>query len=154
MNRFFVFAALALAAASCAQPAPRSDSGVQPARAEIIARGEYLVLHVAGCNDCHTPMTPQGPDMSQALVGAALSFAPLRDQPWAAYAPPLAGLPEGYDEAKLAHFLQTGERAIVQTPVLPPMPAYRLNAEDAGAVAAYIASLEKPGMDPEMPPNP
>lgn len=135
--------AAVLGLAACAPQAVEQQAAA-PTREEIVAHGEYLVHAVAGCNDCHTPMTPQGPDMSQQLVGAELSFAPRNPQPWAAYAPPLAGLPAGYDEAQLAHYLQTGERAVVETPTLPPMPPYRMNAADAAAVAAYVASMQNP----------
>lgn len=147
MNIRIALAGLAAAlAVSCAPQgqAPQQEAAVAPTREEIVAHGEYLVLHVAGCNDCHTQMTAQGPDMSRQLVGSSLSFAPKNPQPWADYAPPLAGLPSGYTEAQLAHFLATGERAVVQTPTLPPMPMYRMNAEDAAAAAAYIASMPKP----------
>jgi mono/diheme cytochrome c family protein len=140
-------AAVCLVSCAPQAQAPQQEAAA-PTREEIVARGEYLVLHIAGCNDCHTPMTPQGPDMTQSLVGSSLSFAPKNPQPWADFAPPLAGLPSGYTEAQLAHFLQTGERAVVQTPTLPPMPMYRMNAEDAAAVAAYIASMPKPTPPP------
>lgn len=140
MNRAWLVA-LAAAAAACA---PQERAAQAPSQADVVARGQYLVLHVAGCNDCHTPMTPSGPDMARHLAGAELGFAPRAPQPWAPYAPPLAGLPAGYDEGQLAQFLQTGARPTLATPALPPMPAYRMNAEDAAAVAAYIASLPKP----------
>lgn len=123
--------------------APHEQAPAAPTREAVVERGEYLVLALAGCNDCHTPMTPQGPDMTQQLVGANLTFAPLNPQPWAPYAPALAGLPEGYTEAQLAHFLQTGERP-TGVPTAPPMPPYRMNAEDAAAVAAYLAELPRP----------
>ncbi|HZH43759.1 MAG TPA: c-type cytochrome [Lysobacter sp.] len=62
------FALLLTAAAATAQPpapAPKPD----PAK---VARGKYLVT-IAGCNDCHTPLTmgPNGPepDMSRMLSG-------------------------------------------------------------------------------------
>ena len=149
-NRILLASIAAVCAVSCAPQAqvPQQDASAPPTREAIVAHGEYLVLHVAGCNDCHTPMTPQGPDMSQQLVGAELTFAPKNPQPWAAFAPALAGLPSGYTEGQLARFLETGERTIVQTPTLPPMPPYRMNAEDAAAVAAYIASMPKPATPP------
>lgn len=106
----------------------------------LVARGDYLVNAIAGCNDCHTPMTPRGPDMTKALQGAPLMFAPTMQMPWAPVAPPLAGGPAGYTEAQLIAFLRTGARPDGTTP-LPPMPAYRLNEEDARAVTAYVRSL-------------
>ena len=35
----------------------------------LVARGQYLAMSVAGCVGCHTPMTPQGPDMAKMFVG-------------------------------------------------------------------------------------
>ena len=34
-----------------------------------VERGEYLVRGPAGCGNCHTPQTPDGPDMSNELGG-------------------------------------------------------------------------------------
>ena len=37
----------------------------------LVARGDYLVNHVAACSDCHTPRLATGaPDMTQYLAGA------------------------------------------------------------------------------------
>jgi hypothetical protein len=59
-------------------------TGAGPLEGEaLVARGEYLVNNIGGCNDCHTPMTPQGPDMTHALQGATLMFAPTIEIPWA-----------------------------------------------------------------------
>ncbi len=106
----------------------------------LVKRGEYLVNGIAGCNDCHTPMTPQGPDMTKSLQGGPLVFAPTIPMPWAPVAPPIAGGPAGFTEAQFVAFLQTGVRPNGSSP-LPPMPPYRLNEDDARAVAAYVRSL-------------
>lgn len=142
-------AALALAAA-CSNGAPQPAATVTvtatpPAstKEEILAQGAYIVSSVGGCNDCHTPMTPAGPDMTKSLSGSTLTFAPLAKQPWAAKAPAIAGLPPGYTEAGLKKFLMTGEPED-GSPALPPMPQYRMNEADATAVAAYLGSLPKP----------
>lgn len=36
---------------------------------KMVARGDYLVNNVMGCPACHTPMGPQGPDMSKKFAG-------------------------------------------------------------------------------------
>lgn len=109
--------------------------------AALIERGKYLTEAIGGCNDCHTPMTPQGPDMSRSLQGADLMFRPTIEMPWAPHAPALAGIPAHFTEAQFAEFLQTGVRPDGSRP-LPPMPHYRFNAEDARAVAAFVASVQ------------
>lgn len=133
--RKIVMAALAGAMlAACAQePAQLTGDA-------LIARGKYLTENIGGCNDCHTPMTPQGPDMAHSLQGATLMFQPTIDIPWAPVAPPIAGIPAHYTEEQFAAFLQTGVRPDGSRP-LPPMPPFRLNEEDARAMTAYIATL-------------
>jgi mono/diheme cytochrome c family protein len=123
--------AIGLAGSATAQP-----------RADLVKRGEYLVLGIAGCNDCHTVMTPRGPDMAHTLQGAPLGFAPTAPIPWAPIAPPIAGGPVAFSEAQFVAFLQTGVRPDGSR-ALPPMPAYRMNADDARAVAAYVMSLPR-----------
>ena len=121
---------------ACAQePAPLSG-------AALIERGKYLTEAIGGCNDCHTPMTPQGPDMGHSLQGAELIFAPKIDMPWAPVAPPIAGIPAHFTHDQFADFLQTGVRPDGSRP-LPPMPPFAYNSEDARAVAAYIATLPR-----------
>lgn len=153
MRTIIALAGSSLAALAACSPTgePTSPAAPAPVAAEpapltgeaLVKRGEYLVTAIGGCNDCHTPMTPQGPDMAKSLQGAELIIKPTIDIPWAPYAPALAGLPEGFTSEQLAHLLQTGARPDGSSPK-PPMPPYRLNEADATAVAAYIASLPKP----------
>lgn len=127
-----VFAAfgLVLALAAAAQAADRA-----------VARGRYLVEGIGMCGDCHTPRGPTGEPVSdQALMGAPIGFKPLVDMPWAASAPRLAGLPEGYTAPQLVTFLTTGQTPGGKPP-RPPMPPYRFNKADATAVTAYLKSL-------------
>ncbi len=53
--------------------AVQSDlSGIaDPAERLIAERGSYLV-HTAGCTDCHTPQSAEGPDLEQYLSGGIL----------------------------------------------------------------------------------
>ncbi len=134
---FRMLSVVAVAAASlgaCAQPQTELTGEA------LVARGDYLVNNIGGCHDCHTPMTPQGPDMAQALQGATLVFAPTIEMPWAPVAPPLAGIPGHYTQDQFAAFLQNGVRPD-GSHTLPPMPAFRLSEEDARAMTAYIATL-------------
>jgi mono/diheme cytochrome c family protein len=129
-----VLIALAVALSACA---PAAEA---PTAAQIVARGEYLVTAIGGCNDCHTPMSPQGPDMARSLQGTTLAMAPTIEMPWAPVAPPIAGGPARFSDEQFVAFLQTGIRPDGSR-ALPPMPQYRLNEEDARAVAAYVKSL-------------
>jgi mono/diheme cytochrome c family protein len=110
--------------------------------AALIARGKYLVEGVAGCNDCHSPRNQRGDLIAgRELTGAPLLFAATVPMPWAPNAPPIRRLPPGWNQAQLASFLQTGKRPN-GSETRPPMPPYRMNAADARAVAAFIASMK------------
>jgi mono/diheme cytochrome c family protein len=109
---------------------------------ELIDRGDYLVNGVVLCGDCHTPRLPNmSLDEAHKLQGGAV---PPSGPPeiFATYAPPLAGGPANFSEDQFVQFLQTGVRPDGSQP-RPPMPPYRLNEEDARAVAAYIVSLPR-----------
>ncbi|MBX9747383.1 MAG: c-type cytochrome [Hyphomonadaceae bacterium] len=121
--------------AACAQQDPVQLSG-----AALVERGDYLVNGVVLCGDCHTPRLPDmSPDTARHLQGADIGAGP---PGFAQIAPPLAGAPAGYTEEQFIAFLQTGVRPDGSQP-RPPMPPYRLNQEDARAVAAYIATLPR-----------
>ena len=108
-----------------------------------LARGKYLVERVGLCVDCHSPRDEKGEFLrGEWLRGAPIGFKPLHDMPqWGEVAPPLAGLPAGYSEAQLAHFLETGMRPDGSL-ARPPMPPYRFERADAEAAAAYLHSLK------------
>jgi cytochrome c553 len=146
--RNLVLGALALAVVgACSQP-----NATAPLTGEaLVARGEYLVSNVALCGDCHTPFAPEtGPDLSRRLQGAPTLMTPSVEIPWATAAPPIAGIPPHFTEEQFIAFLQTGVRPDGSQP-RPPMPPYRLNEEDARAVAAYITSLPAAPSAPAQP---
>jgi len=68
-------------------------------------------------------------------------MVPTVPMPWAGAAPRIAGLPAGYSHDDMVHFLMTGERPHGLPPPMPPMPAYRMNRDDAEATVAYVQSL-------------
>jgi hypothetical protein len=109
----------------------------------LVARGRYLVNNVAMCGECHSPKLKNQPDRDHWLQGAQLHFHPGQPVPWfATYAPAIAGLPAGWSQAQVAHFLQTGTTP-GGVPPRAPMPAYRMDRADAEAVAAYLHSLRQ-----------
>jgi len=109
--------------------------------AEPLARGEYLVSHVAMCVQCHTPRDAKGElDRTRLLKGAPIPLrSPFPHQGWAFAAPAIAGLPGFSDEDEIT-LLTTGRRLGSAVPK-PPMPPFRLTREDAEAVVAYLRSL-------------
>lgn len=144
MIRTLAIACVAATLAACAQPPAAPDP------ATVIARGKYVADSIGLCGDCHTQRLPTGMlDNAHYLEGATLVFEPSNPQPWAPVTPALAGLPAGYDEAQFIAFMQTNVRPDGSRP-LPPMPEYKLDVEDATALAAYLKSLPKPA--PVTPP--
>lgn len=111
-----------------------SKDGTDGGTEDPVARGEYLVQRVGMCIDCHSPMTPKGPDPDKAMQGAMLPFAPLQEVPgWAKHAPKLAGL-DTHTREEVISVLTKGVDLEGEHPS-PPMPHYRLTQEDAEAVA-------------------
>ncbi len=127
----------ALLAVACSQ------SEASTTTSDRVAYGRHLVENVAGCVDCHSPRGPDGQFVAgRELAGTPLFFKPTGPMPvWAATAPRLAGLPAGFTEEQLAHFLMTGETPKGIAPPRPPMPPFRMNQQEAEAVAAFIKSL-------------
>lgn len=128
-----------------AQTLLRAEGSVVAAASgsSLLKRGEYLVNNIGLCADCHSPRNEKGEYIrEQWLKGATLPFAPTVPMPaWAAAGPQIAGLPT-MTEREAVHFLMTGKRPDGSMP-RPPMPEFRLNEEDAKAVAAYLKSLAK-----------
>ena len=129
--------AVAALAPAVAFAAPPADKQIQ-----LLAHGKYIVERVGMCADCHSPKGPDGkPIAGEELHGGPLPMSPLHPVPgWADRSVKIAGLPDGYTEAQLATFLETGRTPSGGT-ASPPMPSYRLNASDARAAAAYLHSL-------------
>ncbi len=108
-------------------------------------RGKYLVEEVAKCGDCHTPMGPDGPQRDKWMKGAVLTFQPVHPMTaWSQAAPdltPSGKLWQKWREAGLTRFLQTGLGPSGRA-ASPPMPAYKLRAEDAEDIVAYLKTLK------------
>ncbi len=106
-----------------------------------IERGRYLAHDVASCVYCHSPRSESGAVVPTRLFeGAPLPIVPPAGQDWAAIAPNLKSIAAIWGEKDLIKFLQTGVPPRGAKPRLP-MPPFRMNEEDASAVAAYLRSL-------------
>ncbi len=125
-------ALLAAVSVSAASSAPQSSP--------LVERGRHIVEEVSLCVDCHTPRLPTGQlDAERALMGSPLGFKALMEMPWAPVAPSLVDR----DPALIRQVLTTGNRPDGSAP-LPPMPSFRLSADEAAAVVAYLQSLSQP----------
>lgn len=106
-----------------------------------IERGEYLVRGPAGCGNCHTPQTPQGPDMTNELGGFLVEKNPAFEA-WAANITPGGRVADWSDE-ELARAIREGIRPDGSV-IGPPMPItlYRgLGDDDLYSIVAFIRTL-------------
>jgi mono/diheme cytochrome c family protein len=120
-----------------------ADTNAPPGTAAQLEHGKYLVECVGVCGGCHSPRKDNGEyDRTQWLQGELVPYKPDHPMPFAAIAPPIAGLPGYATDAAAIKFLETGTNAQGKL-AMAPMPQYRLNHEDAVAVVAYLRSLKK-----------
>jgi mono/diheme cytochrome c family protein len=133
---------LALSVAAAFGVAARRIAPSTHSQDERIERGIYLTHRVAMCIQCHTPRDERGElELSRLFQGAPIPVeAPPFTAEWAPRAPALAGL-HGWTDEAIVTLLMTGVRPNGTSP-RPPMPPFRLSAEDAGAIAAYLRSLD------------
>jgi mono/diheme cytochrome c family protein len=107
-----------------------------------VARGKYLVEGVARCGQCHTPVDRDGnPDRRHWLQGAPILWlSPTHDVNWPINAPRIGGTPPAND-ADMIKLLTTGIWT-TGSPLRSPMPQFRMDANDAAAVVAYLKSVK------------
>ena len=124
-----------------APPKPGTPAGTPAGKvAGDVARGDYLVNNVAMCVQCHSPRDQRGNILAnQKLTGAPIPVrGPAWDSDWAYKAPALAGLP-GFTDEQIVLLLTEGHAGDRPAPTRP-MPPFRMNKQDAEAIAAYLRS--------------
>ena len=113
---------------------------------EQTERGKYLVEEVGKCQECHTPRGPDGQlDREKWLKGAVLNFQPIQPvKDWHKTSPDLtpgSRLWQKWGERGITAFLKTGLGPSGHS-ADPPMPTYKLKAEDAEAIVQYLKTLK------------
>ena len=105
-----------------------------------IAHGQYIAEHVAMCVECHSPRDESGRILhGQEFMGAPL---PMNPPPgWATRVPRNRGL-LGYSDAQAIRLLTEGAIGRHNEQLLLPMPRFRMNAQDAADVIAFLRSLQ------------
>jgi mono/diheme cytochrome c family protein len=124
---------------------------------DLVARGEYLVNHVAVCVDCHTPRTGTPPtlDMTRLLSGTECFFdvngpgeagGCLHTRNLTNHE---TGLKNFSDTQIKAMFLngQRPDRAL--HPIMPYWSFGNMTVQDADAIVAYLRTVA--GVDHEVP---
>jgi mono/diheme cytochrome c family protein len=107
-----------------------------------VERGRYLVEQVAMCVECHSERDDSGTIIpGRKYLGGQIPTGPAWARDWATRAPRNAGLP-GYDDAAAVRLLMQGAVARDGRQLQPPMPRFRMTAEDAADVIAFMRSLQ------------
>ena len=95
------------------------------------------------CVECHTPRDQNGNLIGDEYLNGApvpVKAPPYPQINWAVKAPAIAGL-IGYTKNEGVRLLTAGITRDGRVPN-PPMPPFRMSAQDAEAVVAYLKSLE------------
>ena len=113
-------------------------------KTDLVARGDYLVNTVMTCQNCHTPMGPNGPDFSRALSGGITFDEP----PFKVTGSNITQDKEtgigGWTDAQIKHLLRTGQRPNgVQVAEVMPTAFYGILTErDMDAIVAYLRTVK------------
>jgi hypothetical protein len=106
-----------------------------------VEHGRYLVERVAMCVECHSGRDSRGNIVgSQRYLGGPIPFTPPW-QDWATQAPRNKGLP-GYTDELALRLLTQGSIGRRGEQLRPPMPRFRMSAQDAADVIAFMRSLD------------
>jgi len=117
-----------------------------PPASDQVAYGGYIVLALAHCFECHTPMGPAGPDMSKLGAGG-FDFAFGSGIVKSANITPdkETGIGEWTDaEIKAAIVEGKGAHDSADRPLLPLMPVgffKNMTDEDVDAIVAYLRTI-------------
>lgn len=128
-------------------PANTLEQNKRPDPSDKVKYGEYLVT-MASCSDCHTPMTPQGPDFSKAFAGGFRFKGDYVDVTTANITPDTAtGIGSWTEEVFLAKFktnLDAAQKKVNPGKLNTEMPwaVYaKMKEEDLRAIYAYLRTL-------------
>lgn len=137
-----------------------AGSGGADGGAALVARGDYLVNHVAACGDCHTPRKKDGsPDTSKLLAGSPGLFKVAGVGPdggTGVVSPPnltpdkTTGLGNWTDdEIKNAFLNGIDDQGKALYPIMPYFVFHNMSAKDADAIVAYLRSI--PAVNNKIP---
>src|SRR5262245_44848336 len=117
-----------------------SDDGTS----DVVARGEYLANHVAGCGNCHTPYAGDQPDTTRLFAGVPdrHNVAGIGTINSANLTPDETGLKTWTDD-EIKRSIREGIRkdGSVMWPNMPYYELANLADEDLDAIVAYLRSV-------------
>jgi mono/diheme cytochrome c family protein len=124
----------AVDAAAAAPPAPDP---------KVVARGDYLVNVVMNCAACHTPLGPEGPDMSKRFAGGLEFPEPFGTWRSANITQDKKTGIGGWTDEQIAAAIREGKRPNGDKlyPVMPYTFYHVLSDNDTKAVVAYLRTI-------------
>lgn len=128
---------------------PPVESVADIPRGVTVEYGKYLAGPVAHCVECHSPITPQGPDLSKLGQGGYEFHGPWGVSVAANLTSGEDGI-AGFSDEELAVMITKGVRPD-GTKMLPPMPYHHfalMTGDDVKAVIVYLRTLP-PLPDPQ-----
>lgn len=128
---------------------PPVESVTAPPRGATAEYGAYLAGPVAHCLECHTPMGPQGIDVSRLGAGGFQFHGPWGTSVAANLTSSEDGL-AGYTDDQITTMITKGTRPD-GSPMMPPMPygyLAKMTPEDLQAVILFLRTLP-PQPDPK-----
>ena len=136
---------------ACGDDDGESSPGTPP-----VARGQYLVDHVAACTDCHTPRDAMGAPIAEQYLAGTVCFAQLPNGS-CLNTRNLTSHETGLlnrTDAEIKRMIRDGIRpaATGDEPLSPVMPYYvyhNMSDADLDTVVAYLRTV--PGVDNAIP---
>jgi mono/diheme cytochrome c family protein len=124
-------------------------AGGETDEAALLARGAYLVNHVAACVDCHTPRKSDGtPDTARLLGGnpTFIDIVPGDDAVGLIPSPNLTPDPTGlrdWTDAQIKNAFLNGvdDEGEPLFPIMPYAELHNMSDYDANAIVAYLRSV-------------
>jgi len=113
-----------------------------------VERGDYLVNSIMGCGNCHTPLGPQGFDMSKAFSGRLVDDSPAMHAVSANITP--GGPTKDWTDEQFMKAIREGIRPD-GTLIGPPMPfeVYGgISDDDLASIVAYLRTVPAVENDP------
>lgn len=121
-----------------------SSDDTDDTQAKLVARGEYLVEHVGGCGNCHTPYVDDKPDTTRRLAGVMNrhNVAGVGMINSANLTPDESGL-KSWTDAEIKRAIREGIRkdGAVLFPNMPYYELTNLTEPDLDAIVAYLRSV-------------
>ena len=121
---------------------PQAPAASSTAKASgNLEHGRYLVENVVMCYECHSTRDPQGNIVpGTRFKGGPMPLRPTWSTDWPIQIPRIAGLP-GYSDEQAMRLLTQGAIRFDGKQLRYPMPRFRMSAQDAVDVIAYLRTL-------------